>query len=298
MQSPGSERRLAAIMFTDMVGYSALAQTNETLAMELLEGHRKLIRPILPRYGGNEIKTMGDGSLVEFQSALEALNCAIEMQRHVHGENQMAPSEKRTKLRIGIHVGDVIHRGGDIFGDAVNIASRILPLATDGGICISGQVYDQVRNKTESPLAKLEPMSLKNISLPIEVYNVVMPWEMTPMEPRTKLDPRRLAVLPLRNMSPDPNDEYFADGMTEELITSLAGISELTVIARTSVMQYKTIMKKVTEIGRELNVGSLIEGSVRKAGNKLRITVQLVNAQDDGHIWTGSSTTSSRSRAR
>src|SRR5207245_4337108 len=220
-----------------------------------------------------------------FTSALNAVKCAYEIQKTSREFNDSLPEERRVLLRIGVHLGDIVESHGDISGDAVNIASRIESIADRGGVCLTRQVYDQVQNKFQLPLRSLGAKSLKNLRAPIEVFKMVMPWEEAMMEETVELDSRRVAVLPLRNMSPDPNDEYFADGMTEELITSLAGISELTVIARTSVMQYKAITKKVTEIGRELNVGSLIEGSVRKSGNKLRITVQLVNAQDDGHVW-------------
>lgn len=192
---------------------------------------------------------MGDSFLVEFPNALDAVLCSVAIQEGIREKNSASPSERRADVRIGIHVGDVIHRSGDIFGDAVNISSRIVPLAEPGGVSISEQVYDQVRNKVSFPLEKMERQALKNVNLPIEVYKVVMPWDERAAEP-PELDRRRIAVLPLRNMSPDPNDEYFADGMTEELITALSGIGELTVIARTSVMQYKTAVKRVTEIGR------------------------------------------------
>jgi adenylate cyclase len=167
----------------------------------------------------------------------------------------------------------------------VNVSSRIEPLAAPGGVCLSGQVYDHVRNKLELPLEKLDEKSLKNVKMPIDVYRIVMPWEAASPKEAVELDTRRLAVLPLQNLSPDPNDEYFADGMTEELITTLAGVSELTVIARTSVMQYKKTTKKVVDIGRELSAGTVLEGSIRKAGNKVRITIQLIDARNDGHIW-------------
>jgi len=167
-------RRLAAIMFTDMVGFTSLAQSNESLAMKDLRRHNVILRPILRRYRGKEVKTMGDAFLVEFESALEATKCAIEMQRVLHQHN--STTERKLPVRIGIHVGDVIHRKGDVFGDAVNVASRIEPLAASGEICISEQVYDQIRNKSPYPLEKLETHNLKNITFPIEVYKVRLPW--------------------------------------------------------------------------------------------------------------------------
>ncbi|HKT22363.1 MAG TPA: tetratricopeptide repeat protein, partial [Nitrososphaerales archaeon] len=217
-------------------------------------------------------------------SALEAVRCAVEIQSRMRERNLMAPEARRVQMRIGIHVGDVVHAGGDILGDAVNVSSRIEPLAQAGGLCISGQVYDHVRNKLELRAELVEGKTLKNVKLPVAVYRIAMPWE-NPATEEAELDTKRLAVLPLKNMSPDPNDEYFADGMTEELITSLSTVRELTVIARTSVMQYKNTAKRISDIGRELGVGTLIEGSVRKAGSKVRITVQLIDARDEGHIW-------------
>ncbi len=279
------ERRLAAIMFTDIVGYTSLSQQNESVALELLERHRQLLRPLFSKHAGQEIKTMGDAFLVEFASALEATLCAIDIQSTVHSRN-LERAEK-LQVRIGIHVGDVMHQGGDVLGDAVNVASRIEPLAAPGGICISEQVQDHIKNKISYPLIKLEVGELKNLRERIAVYKVVLPWEKkeTEWEVAPQLDRRRVAVLPFANMSPDPNDEYFADGITEEMIASLSGIRGLTVIARTSMMAYKNAQKRISEIGEELKAGSVIEGSVRKAGERVRVTVQLIDARNEGHDW-------------
>src|ERR1700720_5063713 len=178
MDSESAEQhKLAAIMFTDMVGYSALAQRDDKLALELLEEHRRLLREIFPRFHGTEIKTIGDAFLAEFQSALEAAQCAIEIQRALAKRNADAPADRQIELKIGIHIGDVVHRGGDVYGDGVNIASRIEPLAGAGGICVSMDVERQIRNAVETRFEKLAPTELKNISVPMELFRIVLPWE-------------------------------------------------------------------------------------------------------------------------
>src|SRR5262249_16984925 len=171
------QRRLAPIMFTDMVGYGALAQGNEALALQLLEEHRGLLRALFPRFNGREVKTIGDAFLVEFHSALEAAQCAIEIQRTLAKRNHDVPAERRIEIKIGIHIGDVVHRGGDVYGDGVNIASRIEPLAGAGGICVSMDVERQIRNALEARFEKLEPTDLKNIQLPMELFRILLPWE-------------------------------------------------------------------------------------------------------------------------
>ena len=278
------ERRLAAVMFTDIVGYTALAQKDEALSMSLLEEHRALVRGFFPRHNGREVKTIGDAFLVEFGSALEAVRCAYDIQQSLHELNDSRPADGKIQLRIGIHLGDVIHSQGDVYGDAVNIASRIEPLATPGGICISEEVQRQVRNKLEFPMVSLGAKELKNVSEGVEVYRMVMPWE-SEVQP-AQLDKNRVAVLPFASMSPDPNDEYFADGLTEELIDKLCQVKGLEVLARTSVMNYKKKEKNAAQIGRELKAGALLEGSVRKAGNRIRVTAQLINANTEGHLWS------------
>ena len=272
-------------MFTDMVGYTALGQRNESLSLALVEEQRKLIRPILARHNGREVKTIGDAFLVEFPSALDAVRCAYDIQRAVREFNISLPEERRVHLRVGVHLGDVVESGGDISGDAVNVASRIEPLAEDGGVCVTRQVYDHIQNKFELKLVSLGVKPLKNVSMPIEVYKMVMPWEAEKATPSPQLDKKRIAVLPFANMSQDPADGYFADGMTEELITSLSAVRELTVIARTSIMKYKGSQKGASDVGKELNAGTLIEGSVRKAGNRVRITAQLIDTSTEGHLW-------------
>jgi TolB-like protein len=272
-------------MFTDMVGYTALGQRNESLSLALVNEQRKLIRPILNRHNGREVKTIGDALLVEFSSALDAVRCSYDIQRTTREFNISSPVEQKLHLRIGVHLGDVVESQGDISGDAVNIASRIEPLAEDGGVCLTRQVYDHVQNKFELPLTSLGPKLLKNVNSSMEVYKMVMPWDDAKTIGSTEHDIRRIAILPFANISPDPADEYFSDGMTDELISVLSKIKGLRVVARTSAMRFKGEKATAGRIGQELRVGSLIEGSVRKAKNRVRIAVQLVNTQSEEQLW-------------
>jgi adenylate cyclase len=276
-------RRLAAIIFTDIAGYTALAQADEAGALKLLHEQDRLVRPILEAHRGRKVKSIGDGLLLEFQNVLDAVECGVELQRRVRERNAQKGAPP-LRVRVGIHLGDVQPRGTDILGDAVNIASRVVPLAEPGGVCLSAQVFDQVHNKVSYQLESLGPRSLKGVREPIGVYRVVMPWP-APGATAAALLPPRLAVLPLTNISPDPRDEYFADGMTEELISVLSQIRGLRVIARTSVSQYKGTTKPIAQIGSELRVSSILEGSVRKADNQLRISVQLIDVGTEEHRW-------------
>ena len=273
-------------MFTDMVDYTSISEKNEELALTLLEDHRQLLRPVFARHGGREVKTVGDGFLVEFPSALEAVRCALEIQQLMHRRNQGVTSEKKILLRVAVHLGDVEHRDGDVYGDAVNIASRIQSLTDPGGICITQQVYDHVRKNEEFRMVALGQNRLKNVQTPTEVYRVLPASERGEPTKTDALEPRRVAALPLAIISSDQQDEYFADGLTEEIINTLSSIPGLKVIARTSVMKYKEASKSVGEIGRELKVGTILEGSVRKAGGRLRITIQLIDVGSESPIWS------------
>jgi adenylate cyclase len=326
------ERKLAAIMFTDMVGYSALSQRDDKLALELLEEHRQLLREIFPRFHGTEIKTIGDAFLVEFNSALEAAQCAIEIQRTLAKRDADAPADRQIQVRIGIHIGDVVHRGGDVYGDGVNIASRIEPLANPGGICLSMDVERQIRNAVETRFEKLAPTELKNISASMELFRIVLPWETKPGIPRSEIGKDRvtsarlpwheiviglllvaaliggamlwfhpsghsgsttsgipeksIAVLPFQNLSKDEENAYFADGVQDEILSNLAKIADLKVISRTSVMQYKSgTQHNLREIAQQLGVAHLLEGSVQRASNKVRVIAQLIDARNDAHLW-------------
>ena len=270
-------------MFTDTVGYTASAQTDEGRTLALLHEQEELVRPLVRAHQGREIKSTGDGFLVEFDSALKATQCAVNIQRRIY-ERNAETGVASIRIRIGIHLGDVVEHGADILGDAVNVASRIEPTAEPGGICISSAVQEQVRNKIPERIEKLPATPLKGLEVPIDIYRVVLPWIGRESSAATP-GPTGIAVLPFTNISPDAKDEYIADGLTEELITVLSQLRELRVISRTSAMLYKATPKSATQIGRELGVSSLLEGSVRKAGNRLRITAQLIEARTDKHLW-------------
>jgi adenylate cyclase len=272
-------------MFTDVVGFAALTHSDEGLAMELLEGQRALLRPVIGRNGGREVKTIGDAFLVEFASSLDAVKCAYEMQAMMKEANAGRPRDRRIMIRVGIHLGDVIHSQGDVAGDAVNLASRVEPLALPGGICVTAPVYASVVNKVPFSFESMGTPKLKNIATPIEVFRVASLGEPAARTEDTQ-QPGRIAVLPFVNFSPDQADEYFSDGMTEEVIASISNTQGLRVIARTSVMKYKGANKPVSEVAKELGVASVVEGSVRKAGHKVRISVQLVDASSEEPRWS------------
>lgn len=276
-------RRLAAIMFTDIVGYSAKSQSNENLALELLELHQKMVRGILDVHQGKEIKTIGDAFMVEFASALSAVNCAIAIQKQMDLYNTKAEDERQIYLRIGVHVGDVVEREGDIFGDGVNISSRLEPLAQPGGICISEDVARQVMNKLDVPVEKMNKKELKNIDLPVQTYQILLYAnpEATPI--KSSFD--RLAVLPFQNFSPDRDTDYFSDGLTEEITMHLSRLQNLKVVSRTTSMRYKNSEEDMETIGKALRARYILEGSVRKHGDNLRITAQLIDVAADEHMW-------------
>ncbi len=281
-----SERRLAAVMFVDVVGYTQLSQKNEELALAMLEEYRGILRPNFVRHNGREIKSIGDGFLVEFASALEAVRCGFSVQQSLHDMNSSRPEGESLQARVGIHIGDVVHSQSDILGDAVNVASRIEPLAEPGGICLSQPVQVQVRNKFEFPIVSIGIKQLKNVDPPMEVFKISLPWNQKAVEETTASPKTRIAILPFSNISPDVSDEYFADGMTEELINTISHNHQLKVIARTTVGRYKGTPKSIYEIGKEIGVGTVLEGSVRKSGSKIRVTAQLIDAKTEDHLWS------------
>jgi adenylate cyclase len=283
------ERRLAAIFAADVEGYSRLIGADEEGTLERLKAHRReLIDPKIAEYQGRIVKTTGDGVLVEFASALKAVRCAIEVQRGMLDRNADAPQEHRIEFRIGINLGDVILDEGDIYGDGVNVAARLEGIAEPGAVYISRAVRDLVRDRAEIVLEDLGERPLKNIAKPVGVFRIVSA-DRAGGAPQTAPPPAphkpSIAVLPFANMSGDAEQEYFSDGLTEDLITDLSKVSGLFVIARNSSFVYKGRPVKVQEIGRDLGVRFVLEGSIRKAGNRIRITAQLIDAGSGGHLW-------------
>ncbi len=283
-----ASRRLAAIMFTDLVGFTRLGQEDENAALLLRREHQALLRPIFAAFGGREVKTLGDGFLVEFASAVESVRCAVEIQRAIAARNSARGPEDPLLLRIGLHAGDVVEEDGDVVGDAVNVASRIEPLADPGGVCLSATVYQQVRNKLPMVFEHVGARILKNVREPVEIYRVALEGRRPTPPPAVDHapEPVRLAVLPLANLSTDPDDVYFADGLTDELITRTSQVPQVRVIARTSVQRYKGSPKSIREVGEELGVGVALEGSVRKSGRQVRISVQLIDVRSEAHVWS------------
>ena len=294
MQAPGPERRLAAVLAADMVGYSRLMEVDESGTLARLKTHRlELIDPSIAKNRGRIIKTTGDGLLVEFQSVADAVLCAAEVQRRMARRNADVSPARWIQFRIGINLGDVIVEDNDIFGDGVNVAARLQVLAEPGGICISGAVRDQVGDRLdEIAFEDLGEQSVKNITRPIHVFRVRLEsatiaalesGKEASAAPVTRKP--SIAVLPLVNMSGDPEQEFFADGLTEDIITELSRFRDLLVISRNSTFVHKGKAVKVQEVARELGVEYVLEGSVRKAGDRVRVTVQLIDAQTDRHIW-------------
>ena len=341
--STQSKRQLAAIMFTDMVGYSQQMQKDEGNALKLLEKQWEIVEPILQEFGGKRIKTIGDAFYTQFHSVLKALKCALEVQRILSSYNATRHFEEHVTLRIGIHLGDIEIKDGDAYGDGVNIAARIEPLAEPGGIAITEDVHRQVVNKIEYSFKPLGKPELKNIHQRFEVYQVILPWQ----DRRKKQDPnftvdkdrrrqsqmhsktlknkngpkqstsrpviygvmiamvimatvflyknnmsslnrelgRSIAVLPFENMTEQPGSDYFSDGITEDIISALSEINGLRVIARTSILQYKGTNKTVVEIAKEVNVNTILEGSVRRIDNNVRVVAQLIDIETDDHLW-------------
>jgi len=283
------ERRLAAILAADVAGYSRLIEADEEGTLGRLKALRaEIIDPLITSHHGRIVKTTGDGLLVEFASVVDALRCAVEMQAALAQSNAPTPSDHRIEFRIGINVGDIVVDDGDIFGDGVNVAARLEGLADPGGICVSTRVQEDAAGRLDLAFEDLGEQALKNIARPVRAYRVVRAAgsSLKRVSPGPPLpDKPSIAVLPFANMSGDPEQEYFADGMVEEIITALSCIRWLFVIARNSTFTYKGRAVDVKQIGRELGVRYVLEGSVHKAGGRVRITAQLIDALSGAHLW-------------
>jgi adenylate cyclase len=279
-------RRLAAILAADVAGYSRLIGADEGGTLERLRAlRRELLDPKIAEYRGRLVKTTGDGLLVEFGSVVDALRCAVELQREMTGRNVGVPPDKRIEFRIGINMGDIVVEDGDIFGDGVNVAARLEALAKPGGICVSARVQEDAAGKLDLVFDDLGEQQLKNITRQVRVFRVVTGKKPVAAPAPPLPDKPSIAVLPFQNISGDPEQEYFADGMVEDITTALSRLRWFFVIARNSSFAYKGRAIDVKQIGRELGVRYVLEGSVRKGGNRLRITAQLVEAETGNHVW-------------
>jgi len=290
------ERRLAAVLAADVAGYSRLMGLDEVGTARTLREHRLVTDALVAKHGGRIVKTTGDGVLLEFPSVVDAVECAVAVQAVMAERNEGVPADRRMLFRIGINLGDILIEGDDILGDGVNVAARLEGVAEPGGICISSSAYEQVRGKVTVEFADLGEQRLKNIERPVRLYAVrsasfsTEPSVKAPAEAEKPLalpDKPSIAVLPFENMSGDPEQEYFADGMVEEIITALSQFKWLFVIARNSSFTYKGKAVDIKQVGRELGVRYVLEGSVRKSSGKVRITGQLIDAVAGAHLWAG-----------
>jgi TolB-like protein/class 3 adenylate cyclase len=290
------ERRLAAVLAADVAGYSRLMGVDEESTLARLKAVRKaLVDPTLASHRGRIVKTTGDGMLVEFASAVDAVRSAVEVQRGMAEQNVSVPQDTRIEFRIGVHVGDIIFDDNDIFGDGVNIAARLEGIAEPGGVCMSDDAYRQIRGKVEIACFDLGPQTLKNIAEPMRAWRVLLSPQNThagrsgSAAAATQVlalpDKPSIAVLPFQNMSDDPEQEYFADGIVEDITTALSRFNSLFVIARNSSFTYKGKAIDIKQVGRELGVRYVLEGSVRKSGGKVRITGQLIDTTNGAHLW-------------
>ncbi len=287
------QRRLAAVVAVDVVGFSRLMEADEAGTLAALKDHRAATEPISAKYGARLVGTAGDGQIWEFPSVVDAVTCSVEVQEAVAARNEGVPEDRRVAFRVGINLGDVIIDGEDIYGDGVNVAARLEGLAEPGGICVSGDVYRQVEGKTDLAFEDMGEQKVKNIKRPVRVYRVRMEGEddgtgstAARQTPALELpDKPSIAVLAFENMSGDPEQEYFSDGIAEDIITALSKFRWFFVIARNSSFTYKGKSVDVRQVGRELGVRYVLEGGVRKAGSRVRVTAQLIDASTGNHIW-------------
>ncbi len=277
-------RRLAAILAADIAGYSLLVEADEDGTIRALKGHMSAIQPLIGLNNGRIVKTMGDGFLAEFPSVVEAVACGETIQKRIADRNSVSESPKMA-FRIGIHVGDIIASGDDILGDGVNIAARLEGLAEPGGIVVSGRVKEDVEGKLDLTFRELGQKYLKNISRPVRAFSVAVEGTLPATQEPSRPGKPSVAVLAFDNLSSDPEQDYFADGITEDIITGLSRIPWIFVIARNSSFSYKGLSMDIRKIGSELGVRYVLEGSVRKSGKRVRVTGQLVDAETGNHIW-------------
>jgi adenylate cyclase len=281
------QRRLAAIVSADVVGYSRLMGEDEAGTLDALKELRtKVLDPIIAEYRGRIVKLIGDGALIEFASAVDAVDCAIRIQRRVAEWNLEIPDSRSITFRVGVNVGDVIIDGGDLYGDGVNVAARLEKLADPGGVCISGTVFDQVKGKVDAGFEDFGVHQIKNIADPVRTYRVTsVSVSISPSGHIAAPAKPSIAVLPFDNMSDDHSQEYFADGISDDLTTALSRFEWMFVIARNSAFTYKGKAVDAKRVGRELGVRYILEGSVRRAGDRVRINAQLIEAETDRHVW-------------
>jgi TolB-like protein len=282
-------RRLTAILAADVAGYSRLVGNDEEGSLAQWKAHlRAVIEPNIKEYHGRIVRVVGDGVLVEFASVVDAVRCAVEVQRGMAARNVDVPRDERIEFRIGINFGELIVEAGDFWGDGVNIAARLEALAEPGGICVSGRVQEDAQGKLDIVFENAGEQQLKNIARPVRVYRIRLNGAAKAAPELALPSKPSIAVLPFNNMSADQEQEYFCDGMVEEIITGLSRIRWLFVIARNSSFAYKGRAQNVKQIGRELGVRYALEGSVRKAANRMRITAQLIEADSSAHLWAES----------
>jgi len=283
MSDQSNYRSLAAIMFADMVGYTKLMQEDESKAKLLRDRQRNVVDKTIATHNGKVMQYYGDGTLSMFSSAIKAVEAAREIQDQLQ-------RDPKVPLRIGIHIGDVVHDSEGVFGDAVNVAARVQSLSVPGGVMISGKVFEEIRNHPGIKVEAFGEHDLKNVFNPISIFALANEGLSVPeqsyIQGITGSHKNSVAVLPFANFSPNPENEYFSDGITEEIINALVKLDGLQVPSRTSVFAYKNTNKDIREIGKELNVATVLEGSVRQSGNKIRVTAQLINTDDGFHIWS------------
>ena len=282
------ERRLTAILAADVAGYSRLMGADEEGMLAQMKTHRRaLVDPKIEEHRGRIVKTTGDGLLVEFASVVDAVRCAVDVQRGMLARNAEIAKDKKIEFRMGVNVGDIIIDGGDIFGEGVNVAARLEGLAEPGGICVSGRVQEDVRGKLDIAFADEGEQQLKNIAWPVRVYRVQLSSAVSTARAALRIpDKPSIAVLPFESLSAEPDQAYLADGIVEAITAALSRIRSFFVIARNTAFTYKGRATNVRDIGSELGVAYLLEGSVQKAGNRIRITVQLIETEGGAHVWS------------